>query len=58
MQEILRVIDHMTEKFPIRGPNMPVWMRLILEELQRYDISLSVRIFLIKIILNKSELFK
>jgi len=33
-------------------------MRLILEELERKDISLSVRVFLTKIVVNRSELFK
>ncbi len=54
MIKILQVIDCMNVKFnfdPDKG--IPLWIVHILEELQKNDIQLAVRIFLIKIILNR-----
>ncbi len=55
MINVLRVVDYMWKEF--YDGSTPNWMKPIYDELISDDTSLSVRIFLTKVILNRPEIF-
>jgi len=58
MGTIMEIIDKMIEKFPCAEGVMPQWMGYLLEEVKKENCSLAVRIFIIKIVINKSSIFE
>ena len=59
MQALLRNIDHMHEHFPVNNsPIMPTWMSALHSEAIRTDIHLSLKIFLIKVVINRKDIFQ
>ncbi len=54
MVNLLRVVDFLANTFP---DPVPGWMRPIENYLQSFDISLGERILLIKLILNRPNIF-
>jgi hypothetical protein len=55
MVNLLTVIDHMHTYFSDGG--MPQWMESIYEELTSETLPIAVRVFLIKLILNRPNIF-
>lgn len=55
MVNLLTLIDHVQSHFSDGG--MPIWMESIYEELTQENLPISVRVFLIKLVLNRPNVF-
>lgn len=58
MGTIMETIDKMSTQFPLQEAVMPAWMSALLEEVKKDNVSLSTRIFIIKVVLNKAQIFE
>jgi len=58
MFSLLRVIDHLNQNFPGESNTMPGWMTSLHSEAIKADTPLYVKIFIIKIIVNREEVFR
>lgn len=57
MGTILTTIDKLVQLFPLTEA-MPSWMTNLLEEVKKENCSLGLKIFIIKIAMNKPETFE
>lgn len=57
MKSINVILTHMNKLFPTQPPEMPSYLQLLCNEMNRNDLTMNQKIIFIKIILNKSELF-
>ena len=60
MQALLSVLDTMEEKFAgaWRPDEMPLWMQALHSEAARRETPLNVRLFFVKLVVNRPRLFE
>jgi DNA-dependent protein kinase catalytic subunit len=58
MESLLIILDSINKAFPPKDEVLPTHLQYILSELRRDDCHLNIRIFFIKVIINKTEIFE
>ena len=58
MESLLIILTYLYNNFPNSGNSMPSYLQILLNEMNRNDLSLNQKIFFIKVIINKIEIFE